>query len=131
MVARVQNSLPSLRMWRIHCGLTLQDVARQMNVAISSVHKWEVGRAPVSFEILQRLAELFGTEPAALLFPPDDQADIGKLRAVFRIATLGDPELVDAWIELGNKFIRGCDGGEPTVKPETGSPRAKRARREH
>jgi transcriptional regulator with XRE-family HTH domain len=97
-------------MWRTHLGLTLQEVAKKLNVATSSVHKWEAGRAPVNMETLQRLAELFETEPAALLFPPHEQADLEKLRAVFRIATLGDPMLVQPWIELGNQFVREGDG---------------------
>lgn len=118
-------------MWRTHLGLTLQEVAKRLNVATSSVHKWEAGRAPVNVETLQKLAELFETEPAALLFPPHEQADLENLRAVFRIATLGDPALVQPWIELGSKFVPPSDDNVArSDKQEETKPAGRRPRRQ-
>ncbi|MEJ0020705.1 MAG: helix-turn-helix transcriptional regulator [Acetobacteraceae bacterium] len=113
-------------MWRQQAGLTLQEVAKKMGVATSSVHKWEVGRAPVSIETLQRLARLFETDPAALLFDPADQGDVDKLRIAFRIVTQGDPATVQAWIDLGTKFLPAVT---EHVAPEETSPAPRRGKR--
>jgi hypothetical protein len=84
----------------------------------------------VNVETLQKLAEVFETEPAALLFGPHEQADLDKLRAVFRIATLGDPALVASWIELGSKFIPPANARiAPCDTPAEPRPATRKSRR--
>ena len=105
--------LPSLKLWRLQSGLTLGQVAQRLGVATPTVQKWEAGRVPVNLSMLQALAEIFETEPAALLFPPLEQSRVEGMRTCFQVLSTADQAAVDAWLNMGKQLIRqnGTVGG--------------------
>lgn len=106
-----RTPLPSLRLWRQQSGLTLEQVAQQLGVATPTVQKWEAGRVPVNLAMLQALAAIFKIEPAALLFPPNEQTRVEAMRTCFQVLASGDPAAVEAWLTMGKHLIR------PNVTP--------------
>jgi transcriptional regulator with XRE-family HTH domain len=111
--------LPSLKLWRLHAGLTLGQVAQKLGVATPTVQKWEAGRVPVNIASLQALAVIFETEPAALLFPPLDQSRVEGLRTCFEVLSTADPAALDAWLNMGKQLIRHNGTAPDAAPPET------------
>ena len=112
--------LPSLKLWRLHAGLTLGQVAQKLGVATPTVQKWEAGRVPVNLAMLQELAKIFGAEPAALLFPPLDQSRVEGLRTCFEVLSTADPAALEAWLNMGKQLIR--QNGDAAAPEQTETP---------
>lgn len=124
--------LPSLKLWRLHAGLTLGQVAQKLGVATPTVQKWEAGRVPVNLSMLQALAVIFETEPAALLFPPLEQSRVDGLRTCFQVLSTAEPAAVDAWLNMGKQLIRTngtvADAEQAEEQTETAPKRRLRSR---
>ncbi len=97
-----------------------------IGVTTAAVQKWESGRTPVNLAILQMLADIFGTEPAALLFAPLEQDQLEQMRAAFRVIAGSDAKAVDEWLALGARLIQ---KSEPSLDEKIPPPRAPTGRR--
>ena len=56
-----------LRQWRLSSGLTLADVAKDLNITEASVSRIERGLQPYNQNTLQRFADLYKCKPSDLL----------------------------------------------------------------
>jgi transcriptional regulator with XRE-family HTH domain len=117
----------TLRLWRHHLGLTLEDVAIKLGVSYSAVAKWERGETPVDLETLRRLADAFGIEPGSLLLAPGIEGKFDLVEIAHRILETGDRENLEAWIEIGSRMFgielpqrTGIDGPVRRVAGDSG-----------
>lgn len=61
------NSRHFLREWREFKGYSLEKVGEWIDKSHASVSRYETGLQAVTDELLERLAELYSTDPASLL----------------------------------------------------------------
>ena len=99
-----------LRAWRDAKGLSQEQVANTLAVNKSTIHRWETGARTVDLADLERLAELYGVDPIALLMAPGDVQLAHDLSNAKGILTSRDPDATRTWLEMGNKL--------PALKPE-------------
>lgn len=107
----------TLREWRRHRGLTLERVANKLGVETSTVHKWEAGKTPVDLQILSKLARVYETEPAALLFPPASAEVVEQLRIAYRIIRTSSPEMARQWLNIGEAMADRTAAVAPSPLP--------------
>lgn len=91
----------TLRKWRTHRALTLEQVANMVGRGAQAVHKWETGKTPVDIEALKLLAQAYGTTPDALLFDPADEDLIRRMRAAHDVLKTLPPGDADSWLSVG------------------------------
>ena len=100
--------LPSLhrhlRAWRDTRNLSQEQVANTLAVNKSTIHRWETGARTVDLADLERLAELYGVDPIALLMAPGDVQLAADLTAAKAILTSRDPDATRTWLEMGSKL---------------------------
>lgn len=53
--------------WRKHSGLSQEDAADRLEIDRSSISKYENGEVPYNQDLLERMAVIYGCEPADLL----------------------------------------------------------------
>lgn len=85
-----------IREWRVHRGLTLEQLADRVGTTHASLSRIERAIQPYSQELLEGLAEALATDPASLLMrdPTDpegmwsiwDQAKPGQRRMIVEVA---------------------------------------------
>jgi transcriptional regulator with XRE-family HTH domain len=56
-----------LRAWRNHSGMSLEEVAPKVGITHGTLSRIERGAVPYNQDLLERLADLYGCEPAELL----------------------------------------------------------------
>lgn len=107
MPVRKQPRQPpvTIRLWRHHLGLTLQEVATRLGVTQSAVAKWERGETPVDLHTLRRLADVFGIEPGSLLLAPGIEGKFDLVQVAHRILESGDRENLEAWLDVGARMF--------------------------
>ena len=83
-------------------GLTQEDVAGTLSVSGVTVHRWEVGKNPVSVANYHKLANLYGaTDVGMLSLPPPNRNDIADIREAWKlIASLPANRRAD-WLASG------------------------------
>lgn len=91
----------SLRKWRLHRSLTLEQVGNIVGKGAQAVHKWEVGKTPVDLETLKLLAQAYETTPDALLFDPADEGMAKRMRAAHDVLKTLPPEDAESWLTVG------------------------------
>lgn len=92
---------PTLKAWRVHLGLTLEQVGNKIGKTPQTIHKWEAGKVPVTLENLALLAQAYGTEPARLLFMPDEAAVESAFRRAHSVLSHLDASRAARWLEMG------------------------------
>jgi transcriptional regulator with XRE-family HTH domain len=97
-----------LRAWRDTLGLSRQAVVDRMAVLTgkppmdqAALGKWESGETAVRVEDLRVLAEVYGTTPDRLFFPPSDQLTPELLAKAHAVIVSSDPEAVRRWLGMG------------------------------
>lgn len=101
--------LPYLRAWRSSLGLSRQAVANKIGtirpdespIDQATLAKWEDGETAVRVEDLRLLAEVYGTTPDRLFFPPGDQATPDRLQRAYKVIMDATPEAVEHWLQTG------------------------------
>lgn len=91
----------TLRKWRLHRALTLEQVGNIVGKGAQAVHKWETGKTPVDIETLKTLAQIYGTTPDALLFDPSDEALVAKMRQAHEVLKTLPHDQADQWLGVG------------------------------
>lgn len=92
---------PTLKAWRKYRRLTLEQVGNILGITAQAVHKWEAGKVPVTLENLALLAQVYQTEPAMLLFMPDEaHLEERYRRAHFVLSSLDAPRAA-RWLDMG------------------------------
>lgn len=97
----------TLRKWRLHRSLTLEQVGNIVGKGAQAVHKWEVGKTPVDLETLKLLAQVYETTPDALLFDPADDSLAQRMRAAHDVLKTLPPEDAESWIAVGRAMTAG------------------------
>lgn len=92
---------PTLRAWRTYRNLTLEQVANIIGKGPQAVHKWEVGKVPVTLDNLRLLAQAYDTDPPRLLAMPDENALMEKLARVQKLILAMPPERAERWLGMG------------------------------
>lgn len=59
----------SLKAARVNSGLTQEQVAKRMNVDVSTIAKWEKGRTSPTAERFSRLCEIYGASIDEIFLP--------------------------------------------------------------
>lgn len=65
--AHMQKQGHFLREWRKHKGYTLEHIAERVGMTHQNLGKIERGKVPYSQNLLEDLAEIYGTEPGQLV----------------------------------------------------------------
>ncbi len=91
----------TLRKWRLHRGLTLEQVGNIVGRGTQAVHKWEVGKTPVDLETLKLLARAYDTSPDALLHDPADSHLIERMREAYDLLRRMPDRTAGTWLEAG------------------------------
>lgn len=97
----------SLRKWRLHRSLTLEQVGNIVGKGAQAVHKWEVGKTPVDIETLKLLAQAYETTPDALLFDPTDEGLAQRMRAAHDVLKTLPAEEAESWLSVGRAMTAG------------------------
>jgi transcriptional regulator with XRE-family HTH domain len=88
--------------WRDIAGLTQENVAGTLSVSGVTVHRWETGKNPVTYQTMARLAELYGaTDPGMLSLPPQNREQITAVREAWKIVAQLPPEQRADWLAHG------------------------------
>lgn len=95
----------TLKRWRLHRGLTQEQVANKMGVGPQAVHKWEAGKTPVDIEKLRLLAEIYETTPDALLYDPMEGQLIEKMRRAYQVLSRLSPTSAEKWLGVGEDML--------------------------
>lgn len=101
----------TIRKWRLHRSLTLEQVGNIIGKGAQAVHKWEVGKTPVDIETLKLLAQVYDTTPDALLFEPADEALVRRMREAHEVLKNLPEQQAESWISVGRAMT-------PTGKPK-------------
>ena len=106
-----------LRAWRIHAGMTLEDVGEAFDRSFASIQRWETGKAPITVENLFRLAELYGAASIQDLTMTPQNAELheDRRKALKLVAELSDAHR-QQWLDLGRTLT-----GLATISPPTPS----------
>lgn len=91
----------TLRKWRLHRRLTLEQVGNILGKGTQAVHKWETGKTPVDIETLKLLARAYETTPDALLFDPADEDLISRMRAAHEVLKSLPSDQAESWLSVG------------------------------
>jgi len=67
----------------------------------AALGKWENGETAVRVEDLQVLAQVYGTTPDRLFFPPADPLTPELLAKAHEVIVAADPEAVRRWLAMG------------------------------
>jgi transcriptional regulator with XRE-family HTH domain len=64
------------RQWRLHRGLSQEQLADRLDTSVASISRIENGSQPYTQDVLEALAEALNTDPASLLMrnPEDPEA---------------------------------------------------------
>lgn len=94
-----------LRTWRLHCGLTLAQVAKVLGTSHSTILRYEQGRLVPSNEALARLAVLYECRPCELTFSPEHR-DRGRRQheALDLLDALSDAD-AERWLTFGRELM--------------------------
>lgn len=67
----------------------------------AALGKWESGETAVRVEDLELLAQVYGTTPDRLFFPPGDDRTPELLKRAHGVIVSRDPEAVARWLAMG------------------------------
>ena len=98
---RPREAPATLRKWRLHRGLTLEQVGNIFGVGPQAVHKWETGKTPVDLETIKLLARIYETTPDALLHDPADAPLAERLQRAYEVLKGLPAEQADQWLGVG------------------------------
>ena len=93
-----------LRAWRETKNLSQEQVANILAVNKSTIHRWETGSRTVDLADLERLAEIYGIDPIALLMAPGDVQLATDLTVAKDILTSRSADATRVWLEMGTKL---------------------------
>jgi transcriptional regulator with XRE-family HTH domain len=90
-----------LRAHRKRRSLTLEKVAAEMGIAKNTLSEKENGIKKITLYELEKLAEIYGCSPLALLMAPDDGPRADAIREAADIARTRDAEALRNWLSMG------------------------------
>jgi transcriptional regulator with XRE-family HTH domain len=90
-----------LRAHRKRRRLTLEKVAAEMGIAKNTLSEKENGIKRITLDELEKLAEIYGCSPLALLMAPDDGPRAEAMREAADIARTRDPQALQDWLSMG------------------------------
>ncbi|GBR34995.1 helix-turn-helix transcriptional regulator [Gluconobacter sp. LMG 1744] len=93
-----------LRAWRKQVGLSQEQLGNKMDVAHTTVGRWERGEVPLTSDQFEHLARIFEVSPAELLVAPPDAASVRVLHETYEIVRNMSPETLRHWLEIGKKL---------------------------
>lgn len=96
-----------LKPWRKSRGLTQEQVANMLGIKHNTLSGWESGERDVGLVELAKLAAVYGVEPAALLYAPNDQAKALAITAAGSMLQGMSAEQRGLWIALGQQLASG------------------------
>jgi transcriptional regulator with XRE-family HTH domain len=96
----------TLRKWRLHSRLTLEQVGNIVGKGAQAVHKWETGKTPVDIETLKLLAQAYGTSAGALLHDPADEALIRRMEEAYGLLKTIPADDVETWLATGRALAK-------------------------
>lgn len=84
-----------LAAWRIARDMTLEEAAEKLDVAHTTVSRWERGELPISSRRLVDLCRLYTVTPAQLLISPEEAQAEARLAEIRALLDGIDPEAYD------------------------------------
>lgn len=85
----------------MHRKLTLEQVGNIIGKGPQAIHKWEVGKVPVTLDNLRLLAKAYETEPSKLLALPEESDLVDKLLRAQALMLAMAPERAERWLSMG------------------------------
>lgn len=77
-----------------------------------AIHKWEMGKVPVTLDNLRLLAQAYQTEPARLLAMPEEGELVDRLARAQAVMLAMEAERAERWLGMGEDLA----GLEPKKK---------------
>ena len=93
-----------LRAHRERRNLTLKNVAALTGYADNTLSQWETGARPMKLDQLEKLAQIYGVTPAALLMAPEEAPRALAMREAADLAAKLPAEDLAEWIKLGQRL---------------------------
>lgn len=93
-----------LAAWRQKRGLTLEQVGEKLDVAHTTVGRWERGELPISSPRLVQLCQLYTVTPAQLLLDPESAERQERAREAQELVEGLDQEALDHLQFVARKF---------------------------
>ncbi|GBR25514.1 hypothetical protein AA0488_0667 [Kozakia baliensis NRIC 0488] len=84
--------------------MSQEQVGNIMNVAHTTVGRWERGEVPLTSDQFETLARIFDASPAQLLGDPADAQMIATLQETHEIVKNMSPDTLRHWLEIGKKL---------------------------
>ncbi|ATJ90417.1 hypothetical protein HK16_09705 [Acetobacter senegalensis] len=92
-----------LKAWRKHKSLSQEHLGNILNVAHTTIGRWEKGTVPLTTADLERLAETYGISVRQLLMPPEAAELVANLERAQRVMDSMDSADIENWLSLGEK----------------------------
>jgi transcriptional regulator with XRE-family HTH domain len=84
--------------------LTLEQVANDIGIAVSTLSGWERGERAVDLHDLEKLAAHYGVPPIVLLAAPEDSPKAQAMRRAAQIAEQMDADALNDWLRTGERL---------------------------
>jgi len=95
-----------LRAWRKKFGFTQERVGNTLEVAHTTVGRYESGEVTLSSKQIQALTRLYGITVGQLASPPEEAEMVRVLDEVQMIVTGMDVDALQHWLALGRSLKR-------------------------
>ncbi|OAZ72403.1 hypothetical protein SRCM100623_00942 [Acetobacter pasteurianus] len=92
-----------LKAWRKHKGLSQEQLGNILNVAHTTIGRWEKGTVPLTTADLERLAATYGISVRQLLMPPEDAKSVENLERAYKVMEGMSSSDIENWLSLGEK----------------------------
>lgn len=96
-----------LRAWRQSRGLTLEQLGNEIGSKTNTISGWETGSRTVDLDDLQKIADVYGVHPAALLFAPEGDPQFEGMKQASGILKKMPSRQARIWLELGQSMTEG------------------------
>lgn len=87
--------------WRIHRGLSQEQLADRLETSVASISRIESGTQPYTQDVLEALSEALSTDPASLLMRNPDTPD--AIWSIWDQAKSGERKLIE---ELARSVVK-------------------------
>jgi len=101
LVMHMQNHL---RAWRKLRKLSLPMVGERLGVAHTTIGRWEKGEVPVTVEVLEKLAEVYGITRSQIEHSPDSADMVAFLDRAQHIIEGMPSEDLERWLQIGESL---------------------------
>ena len=92
--------------WRLHFGLTQEELANKIGTAHTTVGRWEAGKTGVDDATFSEIARVYGITPAELSAAPSDRGKALHMSRILDALRALDEKALDAVATVAEQMKR-------------------------